>query len=89
MGCDGREWDGKDVSSWLLPSLVVWLRGHLWQGCCLLPVGWTEGSHLDRCLPDTGHVPGAAGSYHCGVGQGGRFGARVGSGFPAWPHLWN
>lgn len=73
----------------LVPSLVVWLRRHLWQVCCLFPAGWTEGSHLDRCVPDPGDVPRAAGGYHCGVGQGGRFGARVGCGFPAWPYLWN
>lgn len=55
----------------------------------LFLIGWAEGSHLDRCVPDTGHVPRAAGSYHCGVDQGGRLGTCVGFGFPAWPNLWD
>lgn len=51
--------------------------------------GWAEGSHLDRCVPDTDYDSRAADSYHCGVSQGGRLWACVGCGFAAWLHLWN
>ena len=55
----------------------------------LFLTGRAEGSHMDRRVPDTGHVPRAAGGHRRGVSQGGRLGACVEFGFPAWPHLWD